>query len=163
MDVFTAAVNFVLAEEGACKNDPNDPGGETAWGISKRAYPGLDIAKLTKDQARAIYYHDYWLRPGLYQLPSSLAVAVFDAAVNEGQKTAVVLLQLCLPVPMKIDGDLGPATLAAVTKQPLAELLPAYLAQRAIRYARNPHFVLYGHGWLRRLFQVHKACLEVVL
>ena len=32
-------------------NDPRDPGGETAFGLSKRANPDLDMARLTLDAA----------------------------------------------------------------------------------------------------------------
>jgi len=36
---FLKAVEMVLAHEGGYVNDPNDPGGETKYGISKRSYP----------------------------------------------------------------------------------------------------------------------------
>ena len=32
----------MLSYEDGYANDPNDPGGETNWGISKRAYPDVD-------------------------------------------------------------------------------------------------------------------------
>ena len=41
-------------------NDPKDPGGETNYGISKRAYPDVDIKNLTEDGAKDIYKRDYW-------------------------------------------------------------------------------------------------------
>ena len=37
-DLFDAAVSYVLKWEGGYSNDPDDPGGETNFGISKRAY-----------------------------------------------------------------------------------------------------------------------------
>ena len=40
----------VLAHEGGYVNDPDDPGGETMMGISKRAYPNLDISGLSKSK-----------------------------------------------------------------------------------------------------------------
>ena len=36
----------LIGAEGGYVNDPNDAGGETKWGISKRSYPYLDIANL---------------------------------------------------------------------------------------------------------------------
>jgi lysozyme family protein len=51
---------WILAVEGGYVNNPADPGGETKYGISKRAYPNIDIAKLTLDQALNIYYNAYW-------------------------------------------------------------------------------------------------------
>ena len=45
---FDDAVEIVLQNEKGYVNDPADPGGETNWGISRRAYPHLDIANLTR-------------------------------------------------------------------------------------------------------------------
>ena len=44
-EVFPLALQFALKWEGGDKytNDPIDPGGETKYGISKRAYPDIDI------------------------------------------------------------------------------------------------------------------------
>jgi len=56
---FDNAVNFVLQWEGGYSNDPEDPGKETNFGISKKSYPGLDIKNLTKEKAREIYYLDF--------------------------------------------------------------------------------------------------------
>lgn len=41
-------------------NDPNDRGGETKYGISKRANPDVDVKNLTEDQAKKIYEERYW-------------------------------------------------------------------------------------------------------
>ncbi len=45
----------VFPHEGGYTNDPRDPGGETNWGISKRAYPNLDIKNLAMEEAKRIY------------------------------------------------------------------------------------------------------------
>jgi len=58
-DNFERCIAFVLRHEGGYVNDPRDPGGETKYGISKRAYPGLDIKNLTEEQAKEIYRQDY--------------------------------------------------------------------------------------------------------
>ena len=62
MELFDKAMNFVGLMEGGYVNDPIDKGGETKYGISKRSYPNLDIKNLTKEQAREIYYKDFWLK-----------------------------------------------------------------------------------------------------
>ena len=62
MSNFDRAFRFLIGEEGGYSADPHDPGGETKFGISKRAYPQLDIKSLTLDQAKAIYRRDYWDR-----------------------------------------------------------------------------------------------------
>lgn len=52
--------NRLLVVEGGYVNDPNDPGGETKYGISKRFYPRVDIKNLTKDDAKKIFVKDYF-------------------------------------------------------------------------------------------------------
>lgn len=85
---FQQAVAFVLAQEGGYVNDPADPGGETKYGITKRSYPYLDIATLTREQAIGLYYVDYWEASGAPGLPMPLALVVFDTAVNVGVSRA---------------------------------------------------------------------------
>ena len=55
---FLKAVGEVLENEKGYVNDPADPGGETKYGIIKRSYPNLDMAKLTMEQVLEIYYRD---------------------------------------------------------------------------------------------------------
>jgi hypothetical protein len=78
------------------------------WGISKRSYPNLDIKSLTLEQAQAIYKRDYWQQASCERMPPKIAIAVFDAAVHHGPKTAVKLLQRALKV--ADDGEYGRIT-----------------------------------------------------
>jgi len=84
MKDFDRAMEFVFRWEGGYVFDPDDPGGETHWGISRRAYPMLDIKDLTRDEAKDIYRHSYWERAGCGALPWPLNLVVFDTAVNMG-------------------------------------------------------------------------------
>lgn len=59
---FVQAVKTLLDIEGGYSNNPNDLGGETNYGISKRQYPQLDIKNLNPLKAVDIYYTDYWCR-----------------------------------------------------------------------------------------------------
>ena len=70
--------------------DKDDPGGETKYGISKKAYPKVDIKLLTLDGACDIFYRDYW--PIAASLDFPLNVCVFDCAVNQGVKRAAKFL-----------------------------------------------------------------------
>ncbi len=102
MENFDRCVRAVLSEEGGLSDHPQDPGGLTKYGISRRAYPDLDIRRLTMDDVIEIYRRDYWNPVHGTDLPASLALLVFDAAVNQGVGTAVRLLQKTLGV--KEDG-----------------------------------------------------------
>jgi len=84
-----AIIDHVLKVEGGYVHDPNDPGGETKYGISKRSYPDLDIANLTRDEAAAIYERDY-IRPVRKVVTNERMVYhVVDAAVNHGLRRAL--------------------------------------------------------------------------
>lgn len=86
---FDFAFSFILRWEGGYVNDPNDPGGETKFGISKRSYPQLDIKNLTEEQAKTIYRRDFWERCGCHEMPWPMDVVVFDTAVNCGPARAL--------------------------------------------------------------------------
>jgi lysozyme family protein len=113
---FQKAVELVLAHEGGYEPPgTDDPGGETNFGISKRAYPDLDIRSITRQQATDIYHRDYW-NP-LYDLikPQELANALLDFGVNSGTTHSVSCLQRVLgrivAGPVAIDGVFGKQTL----------------------------------------------------
>ncbi|MCE2594424.1 N-acetylmuramidase [Motilimonas cestriensis] len=150
---FQAAMLWLGPIEGGYVNDPDDPGGETQFGISKRAYPNLDIANLTQAQAVRIYHRDYWKAAYCHELPDALAIAVFDAAVNHGVSVAKLMLQNALKV--KPDGKIGPITLAAARQTDTALLVSAYLLRRGRRYARivakRQRSQKYLEGWFNRL------------
>jgi len=84
--IFQLALTFSLRWEGGDKytNDPTDPGGETKYGISKRAYPDVDIKSLTLAEASLLYKRDYWDKLGCDNLEKKLAIAAFDCGVNCG-------------------------------------------------------------------------------
>lgn len=145
-ELFDKALAIVLRHEGGYVNDPRDPGGETKYGISKRAYPNVDIANLTVEDAAAIYRRDYWdkLRPD--ELPADLAVVLFDTAVNQGVSRAIRLLQKACGVAQ--DGVMGPNTIAAANR--MKDIVVRLSAERAIAYANTANFDTFARGWLRR-------------
>jgi len=153
VNAFRQAVAWVLGMEGGYSNDPDDPGGETKFGISKRSYPHLDIADLTREEAEDIYLRDYWLKCKCDAFPPQIAVALFDAAVNQGPGKAIRLLQRALGV--EDDGVIGDDTLGAAMRAIPGELLIQYLSHRAVDYARlNPK---YHRGWFVRLFGLQRV------
>ena len=131
MSDFERALAFTLSWEGGYSLDKDDPGGETKYGISKRAYPNLDIKNLTTKQAAEIYRKDYWTPAGCDALPDKLGMCHFDAAVNHGLHRAQAFLAVA-------DGDPG-----------------KYLDARVDFYhqlvAQKPVLGKFLRGWLRRV------------
>ena len=84
LDDFETAVNEVLGEEAGYVNNVADPGGETKWGISKRAFPSVDIANLSRDDAKALYLAHYWEPLAPFNLSGLYKKVAFEAAVNQG-------------------------------------------------------------------------------
>ena len=152
MGQFSACIPHILSHEGGYVNHPADPGGETKYGISKRAYPHLDIAALTLDDAAAIYERDYWLAVRANRFPAGVALLLFDSAVNQGPQTAVKLLQKALRVAE--DGDPGPITQQAALDQ-VPDILALYATERARYYALLPTVRAFARGWYRRLFALY--------
>lgn len=158
MGDFTRCIRHILNEEGGYVNHAKDPGGETKYGISKRAYPQLDIPNLTLEEAEKIYKRDYWEPVLGNQWPDGLALLLFDTAVNMGVKTAIVLLQKTLNVEQ--DGIIGPVTRLAAQKH-MPFLLNSFCAERTLRYAMNKNLETFGRGWFRRLFRMYGFALAL--
>ena len=149
---FLTACHQVLAFEGDISDDPQDPGGLTRYGISQRAYPQLKIRELSRAEAINIYRRDYWQACSCQLLPSPLNRIVFDAAVNQGVKQAIIFLQKALSVPA--DGVIGTKTLNAIANQPIEAVVLKVLVARALHYASLSEFPRFGQGWFARLFKL---------
>lgn len=149
---FEKALEIVLSHEGGYVNDPKDPGGETNFGISKRAHPDLDIKRLTRDQAAAIYRRDYWDRCRCGSFDTAVAIIVFDTAVNMGRAFAITTLQHVVGV--SPDGIVGNQTIQAVNMLDPVKIVKEYSVLRMLRYTKVKNFDTYGKGWTRRLFDV---------
>ena len=134
-EIFNEAVEFVLRWEGGYTNDPNDPGGETKYGISKRAYPDIDIKNLTLDEAKDIYYHDYWLKADCdhYFFPANYLM--FDTAVNMGISRANDFFAI-------------------------SENWQDYLLNRIDYYKGLPTARYYLRGWVNRVMDLYRFIKE---
>lgn len=155
---FDEAVAIVLRHEGGYVNNPSDPGGETNFGISKRAYPSVDMKTLTRDEAKLIYRRDYWLTLYDQVTDQRLANGLFDFGVNAGTAQAVKTLQKALndvlAGPILTDGVFGPGTLSAVNAANPDKLMMRFNVRRITYYAslNKPEFVL---GWVTRALDIN--------
>lgn len=148
---FDTVFDRVIGHEAAYVNDPNDPGGETNWGISKRSYPRLIIKELTREQAKDIYRVDFWQRINGDRLPDGVAFQLFDFAVNSGIETAVRYLQRAAGV--ADDGHWGPVSQAAIDGATESDLIMRLNAERLDFMTRLSHWPDFGRGWARRIAQ----------
>lgn len=149
---FETAVDFILAKEGGYVNDPNDSGLETNFGISKRSYPDLDIASLSPDDARSIYYSDFWERLKIEMMPNPIRLPFFDCAINQGPGFATVSLQRVAGT--KPDGIIGYLTLAALQTRDIQAIRREFILKRMEAYKVARNWSRYGAGWATRLLEV---------
>jgi lysozyme family protein len=149
MNQFTLAINRLLSNEGGDVNDPNDLGGETKWGISKRSYPNLDIANLTRDQAIAIYKSDFWDKINGDAMPLGVGFQLLDFAVNAGISTAIRALQRAIGV--ADDGNFGQVSMAALKAADPADTIMRFLAERLMFMTGLSGWASFGRGWARRI------------
>jgi lysozyme family protein len=152
---FDIAFERLIGHEGGYVDHPNDPGGETKYGISKRSYPGEDIKGMTLARAKEIYKRDFWGPAGCDVVPSSLKFDLFDTAVNSGVRTAVKLLQRATGE--TDDGILGPRTLAAVQSMDPERLVARFNGHRLDFMNDLPTWPSFGRGWAQRIADNLKA------
>lgn len=154
------AIAFVLNAEGGYTDDQNDPGGETNFGISKKAYPNIDIKNLTMEEAKGIYRRDYWQPCRCDELPSGLAICIFDCAVNQGVSKAKRILQIALNV--NVDGVIGDDTITAAFKSDI-NVVKRFLAIRLGEYAKlmiaNQALLAFAFNWFSRVISLSQIVL----
>ena len=102
--------------EGGYVNHPDDPGGETNFGISKKEYPHLDIRNLDREDAMDIYKRDYLPSAETNYGKNEFALKMTDIGINAGPQTATEIIQKSLNefgMDLDEDGKMGVATRSA--------------------------------------------------
>lgn len=181
--VFESALKHTLKTEAGYVKDPLDRGGETFRGVSRRSHPNWFGWKLI-DQVKAdglrsasaidqrfaddpqmaelvadLYFCNFWKPFACLSETERLQIKIFDTGVNTGVGQAVKLLQrsinlVCPKAGLKVDGALGPKTMAALKGLSESYLLSTYSSEQAAFYRgiveRNPSQQRFLKGWLRR-------------
>ena len=158
---FEKAFGYMIENEGGYVFDKNDPGGETKFGISKKSYPHLNIKALTLEDAKKIYYEDYWIKGKIDQIQSEIIAAqLLDLTVNLGIRAATIILQRALrsaSIYVSEDGLMGPVTISAVSNSEPNILLAAMKSEAAGYYrlitSKNPRLKKFLQGWLNRAYR----------
>ncbi|MEJ7746337.1 MAG: glycosyl hydrolase 108 family protein, partial [Luteimonas sp.] len=158
---FEVAIERLLTHEGGLTLDSKDRGNWTSgvigvgklrgtkYGVSAMSYPTVDIARLTIDQAKAIYRRDCWDAVKGDELPPAVAFQAFDVAVNHGTDQAVRWLQRAAGV--ADDGVFGSVTLGAIKCACAADLILKFNSERLLFYTNLSTFGTFGKGWVRRV------------
>lgn len=143
-DVFEQAYAATMVNEGLgiLTNDPDDPGGITYSGITKRWFPtwegwsiidrlGKNANAIKSDPAlmslvKSFYYINFWNRmdgDAIATLCPEVAKKMFDIGVNKDVKDAVIMLQRILNLTNRdgelyddllVDGGIGKKTIGAL-------------------------------------------------
>lgn len=153
-------IQKIIDIEGGYVNDPNDPGGETNMGISKRRYPNEDIGSLTHGRASQLYLRDYYEPLRIDEVNDELiAWAIFDTGVHSGVKASARIVQKALNhitgSGLKVDGIIGPVTLGVLNRT-RADLLSMVMAALRIMVQvgavkKDPNTRKFVPGWTRRV------------
>lgn len=159
IDRFDKFIAVILDHEGGWVNDPDDLGGETNMGITKRRYPELNIKSLTVSEAKQIYFSDFYVPLKLHYIKNDLlALHVLDMAVNANKQVATLLLQELL-FGCSNDGMIGPETAIACANADMhVDLVEAYKAKRIEYYYKvskrrnNKKFLA---GWVNRVYKTN--------
>lgn len=158
---------YILRWEGGYVNDPVDRGGATNMGVTIATWRDVgydkdgdgdidvnDLRMLTRDEVvgRVLKPH-YWDRWRADQIASqSIANILVDWVWGSGAY-GIKIPQRILGV--KVDGIVGPATLAAVNAREPRELFDVIKAEREAYLRRivtaNPSQRRFLNGWLNRL------------
>ena len=151
--MFDWAIEVILKHEGGYVDHPNDPGGKTNFGISKRAYPDLDIKNLTRQKAKEIYKSDYWDPLNLELISNAnICLDIFDMAVNSGKSRAVKMAQKLAGTDE--DGGMGVITAKAINNYK-GDFVKDYKHSRKIYYQNlannNTKYEVFLRGWLNRI------------
>lgn len=144
---FDTSFMRLIGNEGGYVNNPADPGGETKYGISKRAYPDVNIATLTLEEAKAIYRRDFW--DPLGDANPAIKFQVFDFAVNAGLSSAIHKLQAAIGV--ADDGHWGAVSAAKLASMDVNDVLMRFNAQRLRFYTSLSNWPSFGKGWANRI------------
>lgn len=177
---FESGFAAVLGNEGKFDHDPLDPGGMTVWGISRVHNPTLALWRFVDELLRqgktegqiAAHPHITDAVRGFYKklwasvrgdqiMAQRNAIAVFDTVFNFGLREGTEKIQEALSWilgagSVKIDGDFGPKTLAALNRINQSDddfrkyLAALRIHHRVERVREKPTQIKWLEGWYNR-------------
>lgn len=165
---FDDALAAVLEHEGGFVNHPQDPGGMTNLGVTKRVWEAwvgktvseADMRALTPALVAPMYRKQYWDAVKGDELPSGLDYLMFDFAINAGVSRAIRTMQRAIGTTP--DGAIGPKTMQALRDADPDALIDKFSDEKEAFYRSLPTFATFGRGWLRRVAEVKSHAVTLL-
>ena len=173
-------LEYIFLVEGGYFNHPNDPGGETMYGIIKtearaNGYNGA-MRDLPREVACEIYLRKYWKNNGLMKIESFIVgLCIFDFFVNSGSRGATIAQETVNAIytnrtgsvqfgksadaaglkPIAVDGKMGDKTFEAINKIPPFVFISIYNVLQEDKYEdlmrNNSKLRSFDKGWENRI------------
>jgi lysozyme family protein len=172
-DLIDRVLDEVIRREGGYVNHPADKGGPTKYGITLgtlakwrgRAVTADDVYRLSEAEARQIYRQRYVVDPGYAGIRDpQLTALLVDCCVLYGEDDASPWLQQAANADgaaLKVDGKVGPKTIAAVNVLDPDKLIRRICASRLRKMGRvitdRPSQAAFAAGWSNRLAEFVEA------
>lgn len=162
---YAQALKQVLKYEGGKVDNPKDPGGRTAYGVTQDTYnawrkkqglPNADVFTISQSEVASIYKYEYWDAIRGDDLPSGVDFAVFDYAINSGVSKAAKTLQSVVGVTQ--DGQIGPQTIQAAKTY----VAMAVTNKRLAFMQSLSIWSTFGKGWSARIADVKNQIIALV-
>jgi len=165
---FDKCLKMLLSHEGGFVNHPEDPGGITNLGVTKKVYDEWigresteqEMRDLTPEDVGPIYKKNYWDRVKGDSLPSGLDWACFDWCVNSGSGRPAKAVQRA--VGATADGAIGPATLGLIMEKDPKFIIEYVHDVRQDFYKSLKTFETFGRGWTRRNKETLHQALDML-
>jgi lysozyme family protein len=167
-DDFDRAFSYLLRDEGLYVNNPADPGGATKYGVTRetlmrwRGQPVTeqDVATLSREEAKNIYWAWYWKPLGCDELSKlTVATVLLDCGVLFGVGSTALIVQKTLNdscgKTLRLDGFVGKDTINALNDVDARAFIEAFkesLHKRVSNIVRsNPSEEIFRKGWDGRI------------
>ena len=182
-------LEYIFCVEGGYFNHPNDPGGETMYGIIKKeardwGFTG-EMKNLPKEVAIEIYKRKYWKANGLKNIDNfAKALTIFDFFVNSGIRGAKIAQKTVNRLyterkiiksfeesminvrPLAEDGVLGPKSFEAINNTPTLAFLLGYTLFQEDQYEdlmrNNSKLRTFDEGWENRILKKSIFINEII-
>ena len=165
---FDKCLKMLLAHEGGFVNHPEDPGGITNLGVTKKVYDEWigresteqEMRDLTPDDVAPIYKKNYWDRIKGDSLPSGIDWCLLDWCVNSGKSRPSKAVQRAVGATQ--DGSIGSQTIGLIMEKDPEFIINYVYGVRQDFYKGLKTFETFGRGWTRRNKETLHQALEML-